>query len=214
MDRLSGPATILIVFTILAFAGCAFDPPPFDNPVDPINRDGDPPVSEYSVGDIGPAGGWIFYVDEAGDFAEWTYLEAATVDLYDEVEDIYLWDESDPHPEIGGTLTVLGSGLENTQIIVAFLGVGQYAARAADEYEEGGFTDWFLPSLDEMEIMYANLDGAGDLVEDFGFFTSYYWTSSEIDADNAWAWNFDTNVSLDREKRTMGAFRMRPARRF
>ena len=34
-------------------------------------------VVGYELGDIGPAGGYIFYIDEANEHPGWTYLEAA-----------------------------------------------------------------------------------------------------------------------------------------
>ena len=30
---------------------------------------------QYEVGDFGPAGGWVFYVDEEDQFEDWDYLE-------------------------------------------------------------------------------------------------------------------------------------------
>ena len=35
-------------------------------------------VGQYQVGDVGPAGGWIFYVDSLNEF-DWDYLEVAPV---------------------------------------------------------------------------------------------------------------------------------------
>ena len=34
-------------------------------------------VGQYEVGDVGPAGGWIFYVDSLDQF-DWDYLEVAS----------------------------------------------------------------------------------------------------------------------------------------
>jgi hypothetical protein len=46
----------------------------------------------------------------------------------------------------------------------------------------GGFNDWFLPSKDELDLMYKNLKvkGLGD------FASSFYWSSSEGSNDEAW----------------------------
>jgi hypothetical protein len=46
----------------------------------------------------------------------------------------------------------------------------------------GGNNDWFLPSLDELNLMYENLylEGVG------GFGDDYYWSSSEGIAGLAW----------------------------
>jgi hypothetical protein len=206
---------------LLVVTACPIEPPPFDNPVDPLNQKSDtddpgsgpgdePPEFLYAIGDTGPAGGTIFFVDELEEHAGWTYLEAALADITG-----FLWDEDVNPAFLDNTSTVFGEGLNNTQAIVAALGVGTaYAARAADEHSEGGFDDWFLPSLEELDALYTNLDAAGDLVNDFGFSGTYYWSSSEINDVSVWAVSFFDGFQLDRDKNTMGDFPFRPVRRF
>ncbi len=57
-----------------------------------------------------------------------------------------------------------------------------YAARMCDIHEAGGYSDWFLPSKDELDLMYRYLkkNNLG------GFSEVYYWSSSENDAATAW----------------------------
>lgn len=216
--------TCIVFGLVLIITSCPVEPPPFDNPVDPINQDNDPgdpddpgpgpgdepPEFLYAIGDTGPAGGTIFFVDEFDAHAGWTYLEAASADITG-----FLWDENGTPAFLDITATAIGEGVNNTQAIVAVLGTGiAYAARAANEHSEGGFDDWFLPSLDELELLYVNLDAVGDLINDFGFVGSYYWSSSEINDVNVWAVNFSNGDTLDRDKNMMGAFPLRPVRRF
>jgi len=54
----------------------------------------------------------------------------------------------------------------------------------------GGYSDWFLPSKDELNLMYENLKifGVG------GFADNYYWSSSEYDAGHAWFQDFDDDI--------------------
>lgn len=82
----------------------------------------------------------------------------------------------------GGTGTALGTGSSNTDKIVAQNGAGiAYAAGLAHAYNGAGYTDWYLPSKDELYKLYLNKDSIG------GFASGgHYWTSSEVDANNAW----------------------------
>ena len=60
------------------------------------------------------------------------------------------------------------------------------AASACDNLTSSGYTDWYLPSKDELDMMYVNLhlQGLG------GFANNYYWSSTEYDILNAWFQNF------------------------
>jgi hypothetical protein len=48
--------------------------------------------------------------------------------------------------------------------------------------EINGYRDWFLPSLDELDLMCRNLyqKGLG------GFFDGFYWSSTQRNSDLAW----------------------------
>jgi TolB-like protein len=140
----------------------------------------------YKVGDTGPAGGIIFY--DRGFIANgWRYLEAAPATTEFTAE----WgaDQQDVH----GTETAVGSGKRNTQIIVERLkqyGENERAAQICDSMDINGFTDWFLPSIGELNLMYENLKqkGLGGFKTryDFQDLTSFYWSSSQIDEYKAW----------------------------
>ena len=70
--------------------------------------------------------------------------------------------------------------------IINELGEGTYAAKLCDDLVSYPYDDWFLPSKDELNLMYVNLKMAGI----GGFYESVYWSSSEESSDNAWAQNF------------------------
>jgi hypothetical protein len=88
----------------------------------------------------------------------------------------------------GTTSTAFGSGQTNTSSLVSILGNGYYAAKFCDDLVLNGFDDWFLPSRDELGLMYTNLKANG-----LGNFTaSSYWSSSECDYLNANAQYFSS----------------------
>ena len=58
----------------------------------------------------------------------------------------------------GATGTAIGTGATNTDAIISVQGPTEtsYAAGLARAYTGGGYTDWFLPSKDELNKMYLN----------------------------------------------------------
>jgi trimeric autotransporter adhesin len=77
-----------------------------------------------------------------------------------------------------GTEITMGTGAENTDKIIAELGpsAGSYAAGAAHAHTGGGYTDWFLPSWDELKALQDSRLIIGNFVMTSD---STYWTSSE-----------------------------------
>lgn len=84
----------------------------------------------------------------------------------------------------GATATAIGTGSTNTKLIVSKQGPGNYAARLCADLVIGGYSDWFLPSKDELDKLYDNKSAIGNMA------TQRYWSSSEADKNNAWPQNF------------------------
>ena len=82
---------------------------------------------------------------------------------------------------IPGTQLAVGSGEANTSLIVAGCNEASFPAKICDNLSLGGQTDWFLPSSDELNLMYKNLhtNNQGN------FSDSYYWSSTEDGASHA-----------------------------
>jgi len=99
-----------------------------------------------NVGDLGPAGGLIFY--DKGEFSNgWRYLEAAPAGTEFKAE----WGGYDKY--ITGIKDGVGFGKQNTQRIVEGLkssGESERAAQVCASLSFGGYTDWFLPSKEEL----------------------------------------------------------------
>ena len=131
-------------------------------------------AASYSVGDIGPTGGYIFYKNGN------TYYECAPSS---ERMEGHLW--GGYNTEVGTTSADFGTGEANTASIVAKFGATEpyygredYAAKLANDFVYGGYSDWYLPSKNEVIKIYENLKLNGLL----GSSTDYYlWSSTEDD---------------------------------
>lgn len=90
----------------------------------------------------------------------------------------------------GANGTALGTGSSNTTAIITTQGnTGIYAAKICRDYSGGGYTDWFLPSTDELHKLYLNKEAIGNFVSD------YYWSSSEeISPWGAWVKHFGSGL--------------------
>ena len=154
---------------------------------------------DYKIGDTGPGGGIIFFVDYNDLYAGLNYLEAAPVGWGNGIT----VNEGGLTGETTGSSTVdplmkwcsstssllglnawsnsaVGAGASNTSTADTTCTGG--AIQAASDYAGGSKSDWFLPSVGEAMLMYTNLrqQGVG------GFASDYYWSSSEYDATSAW----------------------------
>ncbi len=179
----------------------------------------------YSIGDAGPAGGLVFY--DKGFYSDgWRYLEAALSDIMDDGSGSYYYRFGYYRPEntilTVGTACAIGSGKFNTERLVKYMDmdgkaysassgedVKEYAARKCKDYEYGGYKDWFLPSLKELNLMYENLhsQGLGSFADD-----DYVWSSSESREFNAWKQLFSSgNQYYDIR---YDDYRVRPVRAF
>ena len=102
---------------------------------------------------------------------------------------------------ISGTSIAIGTGLANTNVIVARCTTDGIAAKICKETAIfTGFTvslDWYLPSKDELNLMYHNLH----LQALGGFNTALsYWSSSEISSTSAFAHHFGTGNQVATSK--------------
>ncbi len=89
----------------------------------------------------------------------------------------------------GKTLTSIGSGQANTNFMMAQTGYTGGTAKICDDYVNtntgtGVYSDWYLPSKDELNKLYLNKIDIG------GFSSVNYWSSSELDATTAWRESF------------------------
>jgi hypothetical protein len=98
----------------------------------------------------------------------------------------------------------VGCGDGNTSMIVYNQGAGTYAAKLCSDLSLGGYSDWYLPSKYELNLMYQNI-GQGNalgLGNVGGFANNFYWSSTEDDSYSAWGQYFFSGYQLDDPKGT------------
>jgi uncharacterized repeat protein (TIGR02543 family) len=137
-----------------------------------------PPLpNNYSIGDMGPAGGIVFYENPNYEVDGWRWMEAWTAD---EPGPYYQWKTS--NTSTSGTSNIIGSGYANTYMAMG--GVEHPAAEVCRNASHGGYYDWFLASKDELNLMYLQREVIG------GLSSSYYWSSSEDNSYSAFGQTF------------------------
>jgi len=84
----------------------------------------------------------------------------------------------------GAIFMRIGTGSSNTDAIISAQGAvaTSYAAGLARAYTGGGHSDWYLPSIDELNVLYLNKTAIGGFPA--GKFR--YWSSSERSGTDAW----------------------------
>lgn len=122
--------------------------------------------SLISIGDQ-YQGGIVFYIDNSGVHG----LIASPIDQSADID----WTNDTIDCFVKNTKKDLGYGLQNTEYIVSQFGQGNYAAYLCYTSTVGGYDDWYLPSLNELQLMYVNLhvQGLGN------FDKNAYWSSSQ-----------------------------------
>jgi hypothetical protein len=93
------------------------------------------------------------------------------------------YDQSTGIPWIPGNITIdiptdmgIGTGNANTNAIVAATGPGDYAAKLCSDLVLGGYSDWYLPSYEELYKLYENKDLIGGFNNGQSW-DSPYWSS-------------------------------------
>ena len=136
----------------------------------------------YNIGDTGPGGGIVFY-DKGDNTGGWRYLEAAPAD----VSGTQRWCKGAFESIRVNTSDGIGTGKANTAEILK-IDENAPASLACVGYRgPKNLNDWFLPSKEELNLMFENLDGLTV------FETDFYWSSSQHPAfdntDDYWyAW--------------------------
>lgn len=116
------------------------------------------PNRTFMVGEIGPGGGTIFY--DAGSVQLWgRYLEAACTgwanDCDGSADPRAVWGCDRSYVQNAQDVSI-GSGKTNTEAVLLAC-PNANAANLAIDYSNNGYQDWFLPSNEELDLLYTNV---------------------------------------------------------
>ena len=156
------------------------------------------PAVPIAIGDF-YQGGVVFHIFESG---ETGYVAGETHGLIAAVEDQssgIRWNNGS-NVTTGATETAVGTGATNTTTIISAQGATEtsYAAGLARAYTGGGYTDWFLPSKDELNRMYTNraaINTTAAANSGSDFVSYYYWSSTEHDSSIRVVQDFGNGIS-------------------
>ena len=155
----------------------------------------------------------------------WRYLEAAPSDLTsaDGATATFVFGyyyASGYKQVLSSGNTAIGTGKKNTKTLVdAMVTIArtadygetttdQYATTLCNTYRGGGFSDWFLPSQEELKLMYDKKSDIG------GFTDTRYWSSSESGVNYAVYYDFSSSTNAKGDNTRANAYRVRPIRAF
>ncbi|MBK8504033.1 MAG: DUF1566 domain-containing protein [Saprospiraceae bacterium] len=145
--------------------------------------DGSLAVNRFNIGDW-TQGGVVFWVDSTGQHGLVCQRGEGFFDTW--------------HAGTNGNTQAKGdgpySGEMNTAIIIAaHVAIGDngspYAARVCAELQDLGYGDWYLPSLEELKLMFLSASAINATIAIHGgtpIGTVNYWASTEINATDAW----------------------------
>mgnify|MGYP000869276258 CR=1 FL=1 len=85
----------------------------------------------------------------------------------------------------GADGTAIGTGAQNTLDIMNGCSTAGIAARLCGDLVLGGYSDWYLPSKDELNKLYLNRVAIG------GLGNGYYPSSTEYSNNYSWLQNFN-----------------------
>jgi hypothetical protein len=155
------------------------------------------------IGMTGPGGGIVFFIDYMDQYSSFcatsdcNYLEAAPADASSYVA----WCSVNTLLNLGDRdKMAIGAGRTNTDTADTTCASG--AIQTAVDYVSPSFngttkSDWWLPSIGELMVMYSNLRMAG-----VGLASDGYWSSTEISEDDAWWQDARTGIQESANKLT------------
>lgn len=166
---------------------------------------------QHYVGEL-YGGGIVFYVYENG-------AHGLICSLHD-LSEGEIWGGVGTDISAGNGAESLHNGRANSEAIVSELKSRPSAAKLCVEYRGGDFSDWYLPSIMELNTLYANswvittiLESDGDK-STRGMLLADYWHSSELNANEIINFKWYNNSSREASFYKQTSFPVRAIRKF
>ena len=136
-------------------------------------------------------GGIVFYIDDTG-------LHGLLTSPYD-LNEFVPWGCSGI-TIFNHDVSAFGLGNSNSISIANICNESPNAAEQALSYEIENYSDWYLPSVDELYLMYTNIGQGSEIGNIANLASSAYWSSSENGSDNAWGLSFGSGIFYSHPK--------------
>lgn len=120
---------------------------------------------------------------------------------------------------IGSSAQSSWDGLSNSNAIVGQAGHTSSASALCLNSTNGGQSDWYLPSIDELSLLWHSRFNVNKSLSAIGGATvlpnsAYYWSSTEYDFNYAWYFNFNNGYANDYYDYKGYAYSVRAVRAF
>ena len=181
--------------------------------------------TSQNIGDL-YQGGIIFYVDNSGTTQKGLIIDTSYL------ASTYPWSIQDSlisdwgpnlHYCNGTEYELIGEGEQNTSSFEQDHPNDNYAANLCSQSYSGGFTDWFLPSIDELWQVMLNINTIDSAISIYGgniIATNFHWSSTQILVDSLGgdiryaygAWPYTSNGPLISTKSKNTAYLVRAIR--
>lgn len=159
----------------------------------------------FKVGDV-YQGGKVAYIFEPGENGYVAGEIHGIIVATEDQSNFIAWSNGLPVAQ-NVFATAIGTGSTNTTEIINIQGNKIYAAKVCRDYRGGDYSDWFLPSKDELLKICNNKDLIG------GFTGNSYWSSSRYSDKLIWLVRFNDFMAYT-EYNVFGDFSIRAARYF
>jgi hypothetical protein len=166
----------------------------------------------YAIGDVGPGGGYVFITPTTASNSTGLYFETPEKTWSAAANGDNVTAGLAGGPMCVGALgttyqgnsnTAIGSGAANTTFVAGLAGPGT-ACYLAENLTYNDYTDWFIPSRDELQKLYDNRASLGAANSFVG--SQYYWSSTETtDPPNPFGDVMNFTMQLGLAAQTMAA---------